>query len=518
MIELSTASSNDLKDILADCFNSTAVLAKTLFPERFELPFAEKIHNKIFEIIDDWSIQRCAIAAPRGCGKTSITNLVVPARNILFRESKYIVPVSCTSTQAVQQSESLKYELMTNEDIVRLFGSMKSGEFSKEQWRAENGWTPEGSNRVFPGTGVMPRGAGQQIRGLLYLGFRPDLIIVDDLEDPENIDSEEMRLKKRRWFFADLCKAIARYKKDWRIIVLGTILHQDSLIARLLEDPDWESVTLELCDDNLKSNWPEFMSDKEIKREYDEAKRQGMIDVFYRENRNMAVSKETAGFKAEYFKYYEEGEEDLNNDPNSVTVVIIDPAKTVKMESAETGIVGWTCNMLNQKMYVRDCIGEKLYPDQVYDEALKMAERLNAQAIGIEVTSLEEFILQPFKNEMLRRGLHFEVIELKARGGQGGKGKGKEMRVRSLVYVYRQGLVYHNESACVALESQLLSFPHAKRWDLMDAAAYIIEILEKGLMYMSPKEGEEESADSIEAEYLALEKTYDSVPLQYGII
>ena len=47
------------------------------------------------------------------------------------------------------------------------------------------------------------------------------------------------------------------------------------------------------------------------------------------------------------------------------------------------------------------------------------------------------------------------------------------------------------------LESQLLMFPRSALWDIMDAEAYIIEMLELGERYFSPKE----NVDDIEAEY-----------------
>jgi hypothetical protein len=129
-----------------------------------------------------------------------------------------------------------------------------------------------------------------------------------------------------------------------------------------------------------------------------------------------------------------------------------------------------------------------------------MAQMLGAKVIGVEETSLNEFIKQPIKNEMFRRGSFFELIWLKTRGGMK-----KELRVKELVPYYRGGYIYHNAS-CVGikkLEQQLLMFPRSKLWDLMDAEAYIIEMLELGERYFSPKE----DINDLEAEYKEL--TYD---------
>jgi len=113
---------------------------------------------------------------------------------------------------------------------------------------------------------------------------------------------------------------------------------------------------------------------------------------------------------------------------------------------------------------------------------------------------------------MIRRGLNFEVLELKARSGKGefsGVGGGKKGRISSLIPFYRQGLVYHNETGCGAYEKQILSFPRSKKWDIMDAAAYIVEILDMGLRYFTPKDFDSEDPYDIEKEYDILEDEYN---------
>lgn len=478
-----------LKHSLALCSLHTKVTAKTLFPERFSLPFSG-MHDEIFKVLDDDTIQKAVIAAPRGFGKTTIDTIAHPAKRILFREKKFIVPVSATATKAVMDAENLKTELISNLAIQEMFGPMETKRFSREQWVTSTG------------TCVMPRGAGQQIRGILYQRYRPDLIIVDDLEDPEAVMSEDQRKKLKDWFFDDLCNSINRANKDWKIIVVGTVLHEDALLVNLLEDPDWHHVHLSICDDDGKSNWPDFMSDEEVKELKDSYARRGQLDNFYREYRNIPISTEDSTFQPNYFKYYEEpimievkDKEDnvISREKNRSidNVVILDPAKTVKIHSAESAIVGVGIDKINHKIYVRDVVSRMMYPDEIYNELFDMVARLNAHVMGIEVTSLNEFILQPLKNEMHIRGMFPQLIELKARGK-------KEERVAGLVPYYRQGFIYHNKNCCDKLESQLLAFPRAKLWDIMDALAYIIELMELNIDYFDIVE---EPEDIDEQEY-----------------
>jgi len=85
--------------------------AKTFFPERFELPFAEEVHGKIFDLIDG-PANKVAIAAPRGWGKTSIVALALMARYIIFRLCPFIVYINKSETAAIMQTENLKRELL----------------------------------------------------------------------------------------------------------------------------------------------------------------------------------------------------------------------------------------------------------------------------------------------------------------------------------------------------------------------------------------------------------------------
>lgn len=501
----------ELKQILSQCSISTRMTAQTFFPERFSMPFAENVHGKIFDLIDG-PAQKVAIAAPRGWGKTSIVALALMARWILFRHTGFICYINKSHDAASLQTENLRRELVTNRYIKAFFGSFKHRDvdnkefdevFSKKAWVAFD-------------TLVWPRGAGQQVRGVLFKNDRPGLIVIDDLEDPEQIVNDDYRKKQYEWLYADVVKSVPRIgelAKNWKIVYIDTLKHEDSVLQKLLDSPEWESVRLEACDDDFNSSAPEFMSNEDVMKEWDQHVAAGQTDVFFRELRNLPISTKDSTFRTEYFHYYnlppdrgaKEGDlakfdSEVQQDNNIETVVILDPAKTVKIHSAESAIVGIGIDLNSAKIYIRDVISEKMYPDEIYNALFGMAQMLGAKVIGVEETSLNEFIKQPIKNEMFRRGSFFELIWLKTRGGMK-----KELRVKELVPYYRGGYIYHNAS-CTGikkLEQQLLMFPRSKLWDLMDAEAYIIEMLELGERYFSPKE----DINDLEAEYKEL--TYD---------
>ena len=415
------------------------MVAKTFFPERFSLPFAENIHGEIFRLIDGPS-QKVAIAAPRGWGKTSVVGLALVARHILFRLSNFIVYINKSHDAASLQTENLRRELVNNRDIKAFFGDFRQRDvtnsefdevFSKKSWVAYD-------------TLVWPRGAGQQVRGVLFKNDRPGLIVIDDLEDPDKIENDEIRASWYQWLYADVIKAVPRIgeaSRNYKIVYIDTLKHEDSVLQKLLNSPEWDSVRLEACDDDFHSTAPHFMSDEDIQREWQQHSDAGQSDVFFRELRNLPISTKDSVFQHGYFKYYNLPPErsgtdqdlkkldiEVQNDRNIETVVILDPAKTVKIHSAESAIIGIGIDLNSAKVYIRDIVSAKMYPDEIYDALFGMAIRLGAKVIGIEETSLNEFIKQPIKNEMFRRGSFFELIWLSARGGIK-----KELRIKELV-------------------------------------------------------------------------------------
>jgi len=482
-----------LVDTLAECKLSMEVFCKTFMPDMFFRPFCG-LHRQIFKILDDDSIQMAAIAAPRGFGKTSIVNLAFPAQHILFRSKRYIVTVSATENAAVEQSENLKKELQENEVIAELFGEVKSDEFAKQGWVTSTG------------TKVLPRGAGQQIRGRKFRRHRPDLFLIDDLEDDEGVRSEDRREALKKWFFSSVMNSVDRGRKDWRIVVIGSVLHEDSLLANLLSDPAWTHIRLELFNDQYESNWPDFMTTEEIKALVNDYRERGLLDVLYSEFRGLPISTEDRGFKPEYFKAYTEREEELNANPSMVGVVLADPAKTHKQGSAKTAVVGMSVNKETSEIYIRDIIERQLTPDELYEEMLDMAERINALVVAPEVTSLNEYITYPLQNAINRRGRWYQMIEVKPRESKTGP-----RRSAGLIPLYRRGQIYHKSDVCGALERYLLMWPKPERWDVIDAVSSIIFVMEDGEVYFTPLE------DELEAEEMELPEE-EPAPVGWQVI
>lgn len=451
---------SELQDIMRECSRSCKVFAKVFFPERFTLPFSANIHDPIFDFIDNETNPLQAIAAPRSCGKTSIFNLVLPARDIIFGLGRYIVQISASAKLATNQSDNLKAELVSNTLITKLVGNLQSDKWAVDEWTTSNG------------VHVLPRGAGQQIRGLLWQNYRPNRINIDDLENDEDVLNKDLRLKLKNWFNESVLLAVDRIRKDYFIRVVGTVLHEDSFLQGLLNNKNWASLRLELFDDDFHSYWPEYMSDDEIKALAQQYRDEGNLNGMFRELRNLPIAGENQQFKSEFFRRYESDQTFQNCD----TFVVWDPARTVKEGSDETAIVGISIDLTKNHIYIRDVCHGRFHPTEQYESVLAMAARLGTRVVGVEVTALNEFITHPFLDHASARGQFIQLIELKPRGGN----LSKLDRISQLVPYYRAGNVFHNPTCCGALEAQLLAFPRSKYDDVSDAVAYVIEMMDIG--------------------------------------
>lgn len=191
------------------------------------------MHKDLFGLLQQATEQRgarIAIAAPRGHAKTTLLSLGYVLWCVCFRKEPFVVLVSNTGDQAEDLLTTVKTELETNE---RLFSDFPEAaeppgrKPSPKRWRRREIITRHAVK-------VMALGGGQKIRGRKHQEHRPTLIILDDIENELEVASAEQRETKRAWFEKALLKAGTMTTTN--VVVVGTILHYDALLARLVGD------------------------------------------------------------------------------------------------------------------------------------------------------------------------------------------------------------------------------------------------------------------------------------------
>lgn len=211
--------------------------AETYFPHYLTAPPSE-MHLYFYELFQtalersnrknspSTGVDRIVQAAPRGHAKSTLASLILPLWCIVGEKRKFIGLISDTTEQAADFLEFIKAELDANERLIEDFPDA-CGE--GRIWKQGQAIT---RNNVK----LKCWGKRKAMRGARHGHVRPDLVVCDDLEGDENIDSAQQRAKDREWFFKALMKIGSRKTVT---VVVGTILHYDSLLAQLLKRPGW---------------------------------------------------------------------------------------------------------------------------------------------------------------------------------------------------------------------------------------------------------------------------------------
>ncbi|MBI2826373.1 MAG: phage terminase large subunit [Planctomycetia bacterium] len=165
---------------------------------------------------------------PRGAAKSTIASLACPLKLAVEKREPYIWIVSDTKEQARAHLENIKAELVEN---ARLAADYPAAAGKGPVWRA-------GSIRLRNGVTIDAFGTGQRIRGRRRRENRPTLIICDDLQNDQHIESVRERERSRRWFHGTLLKAGT---KTTNVIHLATALHRDAIALELHRTPGWTS-------------------------------------------------------------------------------------------------------------------------------------------------------------------------------------------------------------------------------------------------------------------------------------
>jgi predicted phage terminase large subunit-like protein len=250
-------------------------------------------HNEMWRLCCSDS-KNVAIAAPRGFAKSSAITLAYVLCAMLFRERQFCVLISNTYEQAILFLADIRSQLEKNEDLIEYF------EVAKVEKATENDIIVRMKDgHLFR---IRAYGSEQEIRGAKWNNKRPDLVVMDDGENAEIVNSKERRKKFRDNILKNLLP-LGSGRCVFRIV--GTVLHADSFLYRILNDKNWASLTYKACkafDDFTELLWPEKMGEKELREVRDMFVSQDNASGFCSEYLNEPVAEEDAMFREGDFR------------------------------------------------------------------------------------------------------------------------------------------------------------------------------------------------------------------------
>ena len=417
--------------------------------------------------------------------KSTAVTLGYGLATLLFRQRKFMLLVSDTESQASLFLGTFKQELQDNKELVELFGIKRNAEgnvkFIKDS-ETDIIVECEDGHRFR----IIAKGAEQKLRGLIWNGSRPDIILGDDMENDELVMNKERREKMRRWFQG----ALLPCRSDNGIVrLVGTILHMDSLLERLMPAENdkftyksglktfstrktmWKAVKYRAHNEDFTELlWPQKKSVDMFKMMYEEALRDGTTDVYSQEYLNMPVDQERALFKKGDFLLA--SDEMLSGKLNYYI--------TADFAISETEKADYTVFLVaavdeSRQIIIKDVIRERLDGKEIIDTLLTLQRIYEPVAIGVEEMQVSKALGPFLREEMVRTNTYPTLFPLKH------DGKDKVLRSRNIQARMRAHTVrfFKDNDWYPVFEDECLTFPRGKHDDQVDCFAYLGKMLDK---------------------------------------
>lgn len=201
------------------------------------------LHQRLPAIVRSPRGERDAIAAPRGEAKSTKVSLVFLLWCVVRKAYHYPLLFMDAFEQAAGMLEAVKVELESN---PRLASDFPEAVGATSVWRV-------GCIVTANDIKIEAFGVGKRVRGRRHGPHRPDLAILDDIENDENSATPQQRDKLQR-FVTKAIFSLGPPDDSMDVIDVGTVLHYDSVLARFLRHPMWNSKVLRAI-----IQWPDRM-------------------------------------------------------------------------------------------------------------------------------------------------------------------------------------------------------------------------------------------------------------------
>lgn len=406
-----------------------------------------QFHKELFELTEA-THKTMVIEAFRGSGKTTIMGTSYAIWSILgMQQRKFVLIIAKTESQARQYLANIKLELEHNR-LLRL--DLGPFEEPNDEWRAVSIVLPKYGARVTVAS------IDNSIRGIKHGAHRPDLIIADDLEDLDIVKTQDSRDKMFNWLMGDI---IPLGDKDTRLIVIGTKLHNDSIIMRLkkaiLEGRmDGIAKAYPFLDENNQPLWKDkYRTEAEV-----DTLRKSVpsLQAWQREYMLQIIADDDQVIRSEWIRYYDS----LPTESNRFTATGIDPAISEKDNADYTAMVSGKIYGRKKalKIYVLpNPVNERMDFPKTIEKIKSLSKTLGNAHVWIENVGYQKSIIDHLKSE------NFPAKEYRTQGSD------KRARLSLVSHHIQSGTVLFPRYGAEKLIEQLVGFGTEKHDDLSDA-------------------------------------------------
>lgn len=415
---------------------------------------------------------RVAIASPRDHAKSTLITLCYVLFRMCVYKEPYSIIISDTYDQACEHIGNIFSELTTNEDLLAFYPhvmlethSVKRQEKNKiVTKRRQSDFITVGDLRV------RAFGAGMKVRGRRHKQFRPTLCLLDDLENDVDVENEESRGKLWSWLTSALIPAVARLG---RIVMIGTILHEDSILNRIMlgKLASFKTKFYSAITAAGKCLWPARWSLASLR----ERRKEIGTTAFSKEYLNKPVNDLNSLFKQPWVhdNRFTTQKYTTIKDRIERIIVAVDPSATNNKDSDECGIIvaAIARDFFNKiTYYVLEDASIKASPKTWARRVLDVAAKWGANSIVVETNIGGELITATLEAVLEDNEYMPSILGVRA-------SKGKSTRAEPIAVLYENGLVHH-VGEYPELESQMFNWkPGKKSPDRMDAMVWALTAL-----------------------------------------
>lgn len=449
------------------------------------------------KLVDAQDGCRRATAAPRGHAKSTNLTFKGSLHAALYRYKRYIIILSDTSDQANGFLSAIKDELEDNGAIREDFGDLTGG-----VWR---------ENVIITSHGVRidAIGAGQKIRGRKHKNWRPDLMVLDDIENDENVRTVEQRKKLENWFYKAVSKAGDTYTD---IVYIGTLLHYDSLLAKVLKNPAYRSVKYKAVQSfstsPLWETWESIYTDLgnegrelEAKKFFEENREEMLAGTkvlweeklsyydlmvtrvsegeasFNSELQNEPVNPDDCLFNEEWFDYYNPEDMDFSS-ADFRFYGFVDPSLGKNRRADYSAILTGALEVPTGYLYILDADIARRHPDAIISDVLQKADWIQRTygkryvKFGVETVQFQWFLKEQLAKSSARARIYLPIEEVP-------QSSDKVLRIQTLQPDIKNKYIKFSRRHKLLLE-QLQYFPMADHDDGPDALEGLRTIAQGG--------------------------------------
>ena len=250
-----TKDKNELRELLKHIFSfkeNIDIFSLFFFPDTCTNKIPE-FHKELYTIL--FKEGNDSFAAPRGHAKSSVAGLIFLIFNIVNKLKKYIVYISQNHAKTVQFIDPIRAEFGTNKKLMFVYGNMRIINDKEEGKDRED---------CFDVNGIRVEAVSfeKNIRGFKYNNMRPDLILLDDVEEDMRTLNPELRIKDAHKLNKVIIPSL---DIDGQYKFYGTLLHIDSLLMKKIKQHNGK--IFKACDENFNNIlWPDRFTKEKLQK------------------------------------------------------------------------------------------------------------------------------------------------------------------------------------------------------------------------------------------------------------